>query len=577
MEVLLCAILMFGLAVFANGQLKVVNGDFQDHTGLTVENDGWYAGVPIGWSGAGGDYVVNSSAAPGETICNPSQLKNFHQKVGTLKETSDVVLKFDVSDIFNGESVLKATILDGNQKPLATGEFTHGAKQILVARRVPAGNSIVISFQATQSTPGLDNVSVSTEKPGFRVPTIAKNHSSITLAAYYYPGTHPDPRWDKNKYPGFTEWDEIKAAKPRFPGHVQPKPPLWGYQNEAQPAVMAQKIDAAADHGVNAFIFDWYYYDDGPYLDDALDEGFLHAPNNTRVKFALMWANHDWYDIQGYNPANNDLKLLYPGKVTPKTWDKICDLVISKYFKHPSYWLVDGKPYFSIYEMSQFLDSFGSIEGARAAIDKFRAKVVASGFPGLYVNAIVWGEPNLPGGKTPPGWPKLCNDLALDSLTSYTWVHHGALNFQTFPVSDYIWGRKKYLSFWARAEKEFSIPYFPNAMINWDNSPRAAAGIDWSRPRGPVVTPAVTGNTPAAFKTSLEIIKRRMLASPTQPKILTINAWNEWPEGSCLEPTDQDGFGYLDAVKAVFGTYILKPNRSTARTQRIKSQEKAHY
>ena len=59
----------------------------------------------------------------------------------------------------------------------------------------------------------------------------------------------------------------------------------------------------------------------------------------------------------------------------PATWDKICDLVIERYFKHPSYWLVDGKPYFSIYEMSQFLDSFGSIENSRAALDKFRAKV----------------------------------------------------------------------------------------------------------------------------------------------------------------------------------------------------------
>jgi len=265
-----------------------------------------------------------------------------------------------------------------------------------------------------------------------------------------------------------------------------------------------------------------------------------------------MWANHDWYDIQGYNPAGNNLKLLYPGKVTPATWDKICDLVIAKYFKHPSYWLVDGKPYFSIYEMSQFLDSFGSIENARAALDKFRAKVRAAGFPGLHVNAIVWGEPNLPGGKTPPGWPRLCRDLALDSLTSYTWVHHGALNYATFPLSDYVWGRDKYLSFWARAQTEYPIPYFPNAMVNWDNSPRAAAGADWSRPAAHVVNPVVTGNTPAAFKESLEIIKKRLLAAPTQPKIITINAWNEWPEGSCLEPAQHYGYGYLDAVKTVF-------------------------
>jgi len=378
-------------------------------------------------------------------------------------------------------------------------------------------------------------------------------NTPITVAAYYYPCTHPDPRWDKNKYPGYTEWDEIKAAKPRFPGHVQPKPPLWGYQNEALPEVMAQKINAAADYGVNVFIFDWYYYNDGPYLEAALDEGFLHATNSARIKFALMWANHDWYDIQGYNPADKNIKLLYPGKVTPATWEKICDLVISKYFKHPSYWLVDGQPYFSIYEMSQFLASFGSIENARTALDKFRDKVRAAGFPGLHINAIVWGQPNLPGGKTPPGWPKLCHDLALDSLTGYTWVHHGALNSSTFPTSDYIWGRQKYLSFWARAVTNYSIPYFPNAMINWDNSPRAAASADWSHPGGHVVNPVVTGNTPAAFQQSLEIIKQRLLAAPTQPKIITINAWNEWPEGSCLEPETIHGMGYLEAVKAVFG------------------------
>ena len=545
--------LALGLEATAAARLAVSNGDFSDLTGLKPDNDGWYSGLPNGWSGSGDKYAVNGKYGATPPVCNPSRLGRLSQVVGTLDQTADVVLMFDVADVFNGETVLRASIVDGHQHPLASGEFTDGDRQTLVARKVPAGTAIVIGFQATQSTPALDNVSVAVREPGLVAdqPRGATN-APITVAAYYYACTHPDPRWDKNKYPGFTEWDEIKAAKPRFPGHVQPKPPVWGYQNEAQPGVMAQKIAAASDHGVNAFIFDWYYYNDGPYLEAALDEGFLHATNNARMKFALMWANHDWYDIQGYNPADNNLKLLYPGKVTTGTWDKICDRVIAKYFKHPSYWLVDGKPYFSIYEMSQFLDSFGSIENARAALDQFRVKVCAAGFPGLHVNAIVWGEPNLPGGKTPPGWPKLCRELALDSLTSYTWVHHGALNYDTFPVSDYIWGRKKYLSFWARAKSDYGIPYFPNAMVNWDNSPRAAANADWSHPGAHVVNPVVTGNTPAAFQQSLEIIKQRLLAAPTQPKIITINAWNEWPEGSCLEPETVHGMGYLDAVKTVF-------------------------
>jgi hypothetical protein len=375
----------------------------------------------------------------------------------------------------------------------------------------------------------------------------------ITVAAYYYPCEHPDPRWDKAKYPGFTEWDLVRKAKPRFPGHKQPKIPLWGYTDESDPGVMARKIGAAADYGVNAFIFDWYYYDDGPYLQGALERGFLQATNNSRIQFGLMWANHDWFDIQGYNPADK-LKLLYPGKISPATWEKITDLVIARYFKHPSYWKIDGKPYFSIYEMSRFLESFGSVDAARAALDGFRRKATAAGFPGVHINAVLWGRPNLPGGQTPADWPKLCRDLALDSLTGYTWVHHGALNYGTFPISDYVSGRDVYLKFYETAITNFPVPYFPNATINWDNSPRASPDAKWDKPAAHVVNPVMVGNSPAAFREACRIIKARLLAAPTAPKIVTVNAWNEWPEGSTLEPEQEYGYGYLEAIKDVFGT-----------------------
>ena len=32
----------------------------------------------------------------------------------------------------------------------------------------------------------------------------------------------------------------------------------------------------------------------------------------------------------------------------------------------------------------------------------------------------------------------------------------------------------------------------------------------------------------------------------------TINSWNEWTEGSYLEPDTVHGMGYLEAVKRVF-------------------------
>ncbi|MGE4285413.1 MAG: glycoside hydrolase family 99-like domain-containing protein [Phycisphaerae bacterium] len=373
----------------------------------------------------------------------------------------------------------------------------------------------------------------------------------VTVAAYYYPGMHPDARWDKAKYPCFTEWDLVRKAKPRFEGHKQPKVPLWGYQDESDPNVMAQKIDAAADYGLDVFLFDWYYYDDGPYLEGALDNGFLKATNNDRMRFALMWANHDWYDIQGYNPKD-PVKLLYPGQVTPETWELITDIVINRYFKHPSYWKIDGKPYFSIYEMQLFLNSFGSTEKARKALDDFRDKAKQAGFPGIHINAILWGQPNLPGATTPTNWPEICEKLKLDSLTGYTWVHHGALNYGTFPHSDYNWGLQRYLGFLDGALKN-PVPYFPNTTINWDNSPRAHPDADWSRPGAHVVNPVMEGNTPAAFKEATKTITKRLLKSSVEPKVLTVNAWNEWPEGSCLEPEQEYGYGYLEVIRELFG------------------------
>jgi len=95
-------------------------------------------------------------------------------------------------------------------------------------------------------------------------------HDAYTIAAYYFPNYHPDARNAKQHGEGWTEWELVKQAKPRFNGHHQPNIPLWGYTDESNPADMARKIAAAADHGIDAFIFDWYWFDDGPFLQRGL-------------------------------------------------------------------------------------------------------------------------------------------------------------------------------------------------------------------------------------------------------------------------------------------------------------------
>jgi len=85
-----------------------------------------------------------------------------------------------------------------------------------------------------------------------------------TVAAYYFGNYHVDPKNELAHGPGWTEWRLIQDAKPRFPGHAQPKVPLWGYEDESDPAVFERKIAAASKGGLSAFIFDWYWYNDGP-------------------------------------------------------------------------------------------------------------------------------------------------------------------------------------------------------------------------------------------------------------------------------------------------------------------------
>jgi len=92
-----------------------------------------------------------------------------------------------------------------------------------------------------------------------------------------------------------------------------------------------------------------------------------------------MWANHDWVDLFPRNPDIGEAPLLYPETITPATFDKMTDYIISKYFSQSTYWKIDGSPYFSFYELFKFVESMGGKENARAALERFRDKTKKQG------------------------------------------------------------------------------------------------------------------------------------------------------------------------------------------------------
>lgn len=384
--------------------------------------------------------------------------------------------------------------------------------------------------------------------------SVSDTEDDYTVAAYYFPNYHPDARNIRRYGPGWTEWDLVKEARPRFDGHQQPKVPEWGYTDESDPYQMEQKISAAAEHGLDAFVFDWYYYDDGPFLEDAIEEGFFNADNNDEIDFSLMWANHDWVEIFPADSANlmdaDGPDILYPGKISLNTWDKMCDYLIKTYFTHPCYWEIDGAPYFSIYDISKFMEIFGSLEATEKGVDQFRQKVIAAGFKDLHLNAVVWGQTILPSEKIIPEEEieKLLTGIGFTSTTSYVWIHHVTPEFPTHSYNDV---KTKYFAYADKFSKEMSLPYFPNITMGWDSSPRTNQEESFRKLEYPYMG-IITDNTPANFEQALVDMKNYLDVHPKSQNIFIINCWNEWTEGSYLEPDTINHMAYLEAIDKIF-------------------------
>jgi len=366
------------------------------------------------------------------------------------------------------------------------------------------------------------------------------------VVAYYFPNYHPDQKNQARYGKGWTEWELVKTARPRFAAHQQPKVPTWGYTDESDPKAMRQKIDAAADHGITCFLYDWYWHETGPFLDRGLEKGFLRAANRGRLKFALMWANHDWVELFRAK-ADGSRPLHYPGAVSRETFRKLTDHAIRHYFSQTNYWRIDGKPYFSIYELMTFVKGMGGLVEAREALLDFQARARKAGLAGVHLNAVDWGVK--PKGVA-KDFDEMISTLGIESVTSYCWLHNADL--KGFPASSYAAWRDESVAKWDALAGRFRVPYFPNVSMGWDSSPRTEQNVEF-RSLGYPYTSVTTGNTPAEFQKALESAKAYLDRTPSARKIVTLNAWNEWTEGSYLEPDKATGMGYLEAVRAVFG------------------------
>ena len=357
----------------------------------------------------------------------------------------------------------------------------------------------------------------------------------MKLYAYYFPNWHVDPKNEKWHGKGWTEWRVTQYATPRFEGHKQPRVPLWGYEDEADPKVMEKKIQTAHNYGIDGFIFDWYWHTDGPYRKRCLEEGFLGAKNNELLDFAVMWCNHT---ASSLHPS-----FRYPiasphaySTASKEFFREITQYCIDNYFGKPNYITVDGKPYFSLYSMNKFVEDMGE-EDAIEAITDFKKRTVEAGFSGLHFNISCANSFK----KSTEEMNEYLKKFGIDSVSTYSW---------DFPETtdlyyDYSIALDLSKKTYDRVGQIDALA-IPTVENGWDDSPRTCQS-DIYEVIGYPFMPISVNQSPELLERSLYEFYE--LAKKHGSDIMTITSWNEWTECNYLEPDEEFGYGMLEAVK----------------------------
>lgn len=350
---------------------------------------------------------------------------------------------------------------------------------------------------------------------------------NVKLIAFYLPQFHPFPENDKWWGKGFTEWSNVAKAAPNYQGHYQPHLPIHlGYYDLRVPQVMQEQARLAKSYGVHGFNY-YFYWFAGKILMDTPLRMMLDNPK-IDMPFCLTWANENW--TRRWDGQEHDV-LIAQDHSAEDSLAFIRHLL--KYFDDPRYIKIDGKPLLIIYR--------ASIIAQMAATAKlWREEVRAHGLPGLYlVCAQTFGI------RAPDEFG--C-DAAMEFPPHTTLSHriNDQLHITNPHYAGNVFSYEQVVENAVRVE-EPHYKLFRTAMLSWDNSARK-----------PNNSHIFHGFSLLRYKQWLSFICNTVSSNrkyAADEKLVFVNAWNEWAEGTHLEPDRKFGYGYLQATYDVLANH----------------------
>lgn len=350
----------------------------------------------------------------------------------------------------------------------------------------------------------------------------------MRIFAYYLPQFHVIPENDKWWGSGFTEWTNVKRAKPLYRGHKQPKIPLNGnYYNLMDKEQIIRQTDTAREYGIDGFIY-YHYYFNGKLLLEKPAENFLQW-KEIQHNYFFCWANHSW--IRSWNESREILVEQKYG--TADDWEKHFEYLLP-FFKDDRYEKIHNKPVFMIFKCD-----FPEKEPMMSFFDN---KCRLNGFDGIYVIESSTAsdkddflkQTSSKTGAITRRQPDTCikdllkkheNDIAYHTMNRMQKV---LLKSGCNAAVKKYDANKLYDCMMEEISEEHDE--IPESFFEWDNTPRHGRN-------GYVITPP----DKAEFTEYMNLIR--------ECPYLFINSWNEWAEGTMIEPTQDTGYRYLEWIK----------------------------
>lgn len=328
------------------------------------------------------------------------------------------------------------------------------------------------------------------------------------IGVYYFPGWLDDQRGA----PAAKPWERIK----RYPE----REPLLGWYREGDSSVVEQQVDWMHAYGIDFVVFDWFW-DGKPFLEHALS-AFMRADNGDKLKFSLLWANHS----------------SVPESVPQFT--AMVDYWIKYYFPRANYMRIDNKPVVFVFSQQRLRDKAKAF--GKRAIDLFAmADDMArkAGFPGVYFVGASEAVSYWVNTYAPTN--------GYDALSAYNY-HRGFSGFYNplkRPSHSYEELDEAYRMSWDWILENSQLPYVLPMTAGWNKRP-------WGGSLDPMHDDSQ--GTADEFELHLRAAKARLDRYPTKTQRTgVICCWNEFGEGSYIEPTKADGFTFLERVRKVFG------------------------